>query len=100
MVVNGGHWRSPVVNRIGCLTWGTPGIPGFSRWCRVPSHGRGHWFEPSIAHHVSPGQVGDLAVRLVMRRWRGPLSDHARVNETAALGAPSGLAGDDDTGRR
>jgi Integrase core domain len=33
---------------------GKPGIPGSSRSSRLPSHGRGHWFEPSIAHESFP----------------------------------------------
>ena len=51
LMVTGGHQRSV---RTGTLTSGNPGIPGFLRSSRVPSHGRGHWFETSIAHQRFP----------------------------------------------
>ena len=75
---NGGHpWsltgsdsRSEPVAELG-----NPGIPGFSRWCRVPSHSRGHGFETSVAHSAFPlaGHRGSVTRRSAARSARPTL---------------------------
>ena len=54
MVVTGGQRWSPTVTPTGYVTRENPGIPGFFRTSRVPSHGRSRQFDPAIAHSTFP----------------------------------------------
>ena len=52
MVVTGGEQRSPTVTPTWLVTWEASKSRVVVNGARVPSHGRGHWFETSIAHSI------------------------------------------------